>query len=143
MNKWLTLFIAFSLQSAAVKAETFISQDDYETTLTFLLSSVEDHGLVISNRNFVNSMLKRTSEDVGADTQIYENADIVGFCSATLSYEAMKADITSIQHCPYNIYIYQAKGEDDVILGYRDLPDTPELNAVEELLKSIILSTIE
>ena len=88
-------------------------------------------------------MLDRTAYEVEADTRMYENADVLSFCSAELSYLSMKADIEAIQYCPYNIYLYKAVGSEDVVLGFRDFPEVPELQAVEKLLREIIINTIE
>lgn len=125
-------------------ADRYTTEDmSYDDVIFYLQESLTDHGLVLSNRNHVSSMLLRTSEAVGADTKIYEHADVLGFCSSELSYAAMNADIENIQFCPYNIYLYQAVGSDEVVVGFRDFPDTPELNAVEDLLRSIINTAIE
>ena len=85
----------------------------------FLHSGIlTDHGLVLSNRNHISKMLRRTSQAVEADTKIYEHADVLGFCAAHLSYASMKADLDAIPFCPYNIYLYQAVGSDEVVMGF-------------------------
>ena len=136
-----SLIILFGFQ-APVAAESYTSTEDYSDVLFYIEEEITNFGLVISSRNHISSMLTRTSEAVGADKKIYENADILSFCSAQLSYDAMAADPMNIQFCPYNIYLFKLVGSDEVVVGFRQLPNTPELDAVEELLRSIIQAAL-
>lgn len=132
------------LVSTGVYADKYSTSDmSYSDALFYIQESLTDHGLVLSNHNHVGDMLLRTSIAVEADTKIYEHADVLGFCSSELSYVSMKADLDAIQFCPYNIYLYQEVGSNEVIIGFRELGDTPELKEIEELLGSIIISAIE
>ena len=135
---------ALTLVSTSAFADRYTTSDmSYDDVLFYITEEIVDNGLVVSNRNHVSSMLDRTASAVEADTKIYEHADVLGFCAAHLSYAAMKADIESIQFCPYNIYLYQSVGSDEIVIGFRDFPNTPELNAVEDLLRKIITTAIE
>lgn len=70
-------------------------------------NAIINAGLVIENRSHVGDMLARTKEDVGGSKDIYTNAEIFTFCSATVSRQMMEADPANIQFCPYSIFLYE------------------------------------
>ena len=52
-------------------------------------------------------MLERTGKDIGAAKQIYtQRAELVEFCSATLSRQVMEADARLLAFCPFGVGIY-------------------------------------
>ncbi len=82
-------------------------------------------------------MLNRTAADVGATTQVYEQADVYLFCSAVLSRKMMEADPQNIAHCPYSVFLYALTGENGVVhVGYRHQPDGP-MQEVQALLDAV------
>jgi uncharacterized protein (DUF302 family) len=130
-------FIGLSTMSAADSISYTVDDQSYDDVMFGLENAIVDRGLVISNHNHVGEMLARTAADLGADSNIFTHADILGFCSAELSRAAMAADPMNIQFCPYNIFMYQEAEDGAVTIGFNDLPDTPEMQAVEDLLNSI------
>jgi uncharacterized protein (DUF302 family) len=114
-----------------------VTDQSYDDVMFGLENAIVDRGLVISNHNHVGDMLARTGADLGSDLVIFTHADILGFCSAELSRAAMAADPMNIQYCPYNIFMFQEVEDGPVTIGFGDLPKTPEIQAVEDLLKSI------
>lgn len=74
-------------------------------------NAIINAGLVIENRSHVGDMLARTKGDVGGSRDIYANAEIFTFCSATVSRQMMEADPMNIQFCPYSIFLYETPDE--------------------------------
>ena len=65
---------------------------------------------------------------------LFDEADVFLFCSATVSRSVMEADLMNIAHCPYGIFVTH-KG-DEVMIGYRNMPDGP-MQEVQALLDDI------
>jgi uncharacterized protein (DUF302 family) len=89
-------------------------------------------------------MLERTGQDLGAVQQIYSRAEVMEFCSATLSRKVMETDPRLLAFCPFGIGIYTLPGEaDQVHVVYRRLrletpgPAADALQRVEQLLHDI------
>lgn len=103
-------------------------------------SAILDKGLVIDYVSHVGEMLNRTGADVGSDKQIFKEADIFVFCSASLSREMMEADPMNIAFCPYGIFV--AENDDGVMVGYRTYPEG-EMQKVQTLLAEIVSEAVE
>lgn len=87
-----------------------------------LVFAIENRGLVVSYTAHVGAMLERTSGDIGASRPIYTNAEVIEFCSATLSRATMEADPHNIAHCPYSIAVYVlARERERVYVAHRKL----------------------
>lgn len=123
-------------QEPAQGIVSFDSTDSFDDVMFNLENAVIEQGLAIENKNHIGDMLERTRADVGSDVVIYDHAEVISFCSATLSRMAMEADPMNIAYCPYTIFAYQTKGSDTVTVGYRSLPDGP-MQEVQALLKTI------
>ena len=76
-----------------------------------LVLAIENRGLVVNHESRVGEMLERTGKDLGAAQQIYGRAEVLEFCSAALSRQAMEADPRLLAFCPYGIGIYQLPAE--------------------------------
>ncbi|MYZ50030.1 DUF302 domain-containing protein [Propylenella binzhouense] len=84
--------------------------------------AIVDRGFVIDYQGHVGEMLNRTASDVGATTTVYAHADLLQFCSATLSRAAMEADPANIAFCPYVVFVYElADGKGRQHVGFRHL----------------------
>ena len=129
---------AMALAGAAQAQDviTFDFDGSFEDATFAIESAILDRGLVIDLVSHVGDMLNRTGEDMGADTMIFEHADIFLFCSAAISRRVMEADPMNIVHCPYSIFVAERDGE--VMIGHRAYPDGP-MQEVEAMLDSIIL----
>lgn len=118
-----------------------VTDQSYDDVQFGLENAIIDAGLVISNHNHVGSMLDRTAQEVGDDTQIYIYADVYGFCSAELSRAAMAEDALNIRFCPYNIFMYQQTEDSPVVIGFDDMPEGA-MHEVEKLLDTITRNAV-
>ena len=110
----------------------------YEDVQFDLRIAIESRGLVIDSVSHVGAMLNRTAADVGAETQVYDHAEVMQFCSAIVSRSVIEADPLNLAYCPYGVFIYQlAGGEGAVTIGYRRFPEG-EMQEVEALLEEIV-----
>lgn len=102
-------------------------------------------GLVESAASHVGEMLERTGRDLGT-TSVYAEAEVVEFCSASLTQAMTAADPHAIVHCPYRIAIYTLTGEPGVVYLAYPRPTvggaTPELEAVEALLREVVEASL-
>lgn len=104
-----------------------------------LVAAIEQRGLVINFTAHVGDMLRRTGHDLGKTTRIYEQADVIEFCSATASRAMMEADPHNLVYCPYTIAVYTLPGKPGVVyLAYRKYPQTAALKPVDKLISGII-----
>ncbi|WP_323763895.1 DUF302 domain-containing protein [Marinovum sp.] len=107
---------------------------NHADALFSLENAIINQGLVVDYHSQVGEMLARTREDVGG-AQIFEAADVLLFCSATVSRQVMEADPLNVAYCPYGIFVTEREGQ--VEIGYRSYPEGP-MDAVEELLGAIV-----
>jgi len=121
----------------AGEAITYSSEDDFEDTAFSVESAILDAGLVIDFTSHTGDMLERTRETIGSDIVLFEHADIFNFCSASLSRKVMEADIMNVVHCPYRIFVMQKGGSDQVIVGFKSMPEG-EMKEVQALLDGIV-----
>lgn len=113
-------------------------QGSFETVIADVEDAIVNKGYVIDNKSFIGDMLKRTGADVGAKKELFVDAQILQFCSATLSRQAMEVDIDNVAYCPYGVFAYEAKSNPGtVVVGYRRLPAGDGRDAVNEVLDQI------
>ena len=112
--------------------------------------AIIDRGMVVNNVSRVGEMLERTGKDLGETRHIFLKAEILEFCSATMSRRMMESDPDNIVFCPYAISVYvvpEKPGE--VRVAYRKLQiagsPAPQkaLKAVEELLSTIVREVLK
>ena len=112
--------------------------------------AIENRGLVINYTAHVGDMLDRTGKDLGRGRRVYDQAEVLEFCSAGLSRDTMEADPRNIAFCPYAIAIYVLPGEaGKVYVSYRK-PSTlgsaqsvKALQAVAKLLDEIVREALQ
>lgn len=115
---------------------------EFEDVALDVEDAITNRGLVIDSVSHVGSMLARTGADLGAETELFADARIYSFCSATLSRETMEADLRNLQYCPYNVYVYQSAEEGaPVIVGYREA-SAPAMRNVNGLLQQIVAAAV-
>lgn len=86
--------------------------------------AIINRGFVIDYEARIGEMLNRTAGDVGAAKTVFDKADALQFCSATLSRKAMEADPANIAYCPYVIFVYDLAGDDaKTYVGFRHLDE--------------------
>lgn len=109
--------------------------------------AIINQGFVIDYEARIGDMLNRTAGDVGAAKTVFDKADALQFCSATLSRKAMEADPANIAYCPYVIFVYDLAGDDaKTYVGFRHLDEasakSPESKAalaeINKLLDTIV-----
>ena len=126
----------------------FSTEGDFESVRTFLDEAIVGRGLVVNSVSHVGDMLARTGKDLGATKQIYKHAEVVEFCSASLSREMMEADPANIVFCPYSIAIYErADQPGKIYLAHRRLKGLGQgkevMQKIDTLLDEIIRAAIE
>jgi uncharacterized protein (DUF302 family) len=117
----------------------------YEDVKERVIFAIENRGIVLNYTAHVGNMLERTGKDLGRQQRIFNQAEVIEFCSAALSRETMEADPHNIVSCPYTIAIYTLPQEPGkVYLSYREptaagvRPSAKALAAVEKLLEDIV-----
>ena len=99
--------------------------------------SIENRGLVVNYVSHIADLLQRTGNGIGASKTIFEQAEIIEFCSASLSRRMMEADPHNIVLCPFAITIYSLPGEPGTVwIAYRR-PQGNAAKLVGELLDGI------
>jgi hypothetical protein len=110
-----------------------------------VVNAVTKRGFVIDYTAHIGAMLDRTAKDVGATRKVYDRAEAIQFCSATLSRKTMEADPANIVFCPYVISIYTLPADPGTVhIAYRrpQVAGPPAsraaLKAVDDLLAAIV-----
>lgn len=134
------LGLLFALSAAADDGARVVAvKGKYADVKDDLVAAIEQRGLVVSFVAHVGDMLERTGRDLGKTKRIYEQADVIEFCSATASRAMMEADPQNLVYCPYTIAVYTLPGEPGVVyLAHRKYPQTAALKPVDKLLAGII-----
>lgn len=129
---------------------TFSTVGEFDDVKENLVFAITNRGLVVNNVSHVGEMLERTGKDLGATKQIFVHADVLEFCSATVSRQTMEADFRNIVFCPYTISIYALPAEPGkVYVSYRRPlragPDgSPQvLGPVDKLLHGIVQEALQ
>lgn len=132
--------LAGALAAGGARAEgvtTYVVEGAFEDVAFAVENAIIGRGLVVDHTSHVGEMLNRTAEDVGAETNVYVQADVYLFCSAVLSRRMMDADPDNIAHCPYSIFLYELMERPGAVhVGYRQMP-SGEMQEVEALLDQI------
>jgi len=133
---------AWSQQGAVVEYTTKGSFDEIKQLVVI---AIENQGLVVDHQSDVGRMLNRTAKDVGAARRVYEQAEVLQFCSATYSRDMVEADPRLLGYCPYGIAVYTLPGESGIVhVVYRRIHGegvseaaAAALKRVDELLNEI------
>lgn len=147
-------FMASGLLAAAIVRAGEIAlhskKGSFEEVKAAVLFAVENRGLVINTVSHVGEMLERTGRDLGSAKRIFDKAEVLEFCSASLSRRAMEADPHTIALCPYTIAVYALPDQPGVVyVSYRRpvapaaSPGARALGDVERLLSEIVREALE
>jgi uncharacterized protein (DUF302 family) len=132
-------------KQAASFAHVFSLKSSFEDAKQDLLASIADKGLVISYTSHARAMFERTKNVTGETTPIYDNAEILLFCKADLSYKLVKSNPHKITLCPYQISIYVLHADPQTV--YLSFPKHAYHDATTQsivaLLSSIINDVVE
>lgn len=133
----LTACAAFSTASAEEWQYRKQLSGDFSEVRDALTMAIENRGLVVNYVSHIADMLHRTGNDIGASKSIFEQAEIIEFCSASLSRRMMEADPHNIVLCPFAISVYSLPGEPGKVwITYRQ-PQGSAAKLVGELLGGI------
>lgn len=120
-------------------------EGSYEDVLFDLSEALTNKGLVVDHRARVANMLNRTAKDVGATKTVYKNGEVLEFCSAKLSRDAMEADPLNMAFCPYSMFVFETTAKPGfVTVGFKTLigADSPAskkaLAAVNKLMNDMV-----
>lgn len=131
--------------AAADEIASFDARGTFDDVKDDLVAAIEGRGLVINATSHVGDMLDRTGPDLGATRKVYLRAEVLEFCSASLSRKMMEADPQQIVFCPYTIAIYtlpDAAGR--VSIAFRRHPAArPALAEVDALLDAIVREALK
>jgi len=129
--------------------KTYVTSGSFADVREDLELAITGRGIVINNVAHIGNMLSRTAADVGAAVKVYQQAEALEFCSATLSRKMMEADRHNIVFCPYVIAVYTLPDDPQhVFVSYRRPPiigseaSQQALREVEALLDSLISESL-
>jgi uncharacterized protein (DUF302 family) len=138
--KQLALGLLLALEGVVALADPVVEytvRGSFDDVKQMLVLAVENHGLVVNHESKVGEMLERTGKDMGASRQIYLRAEVLEFCSATLSRQAMEADARLLAYCPYGIGIYVVPAHADVVHVVYRRPRADGIEAADEALRRV------
>ncbi|MDX5357793.1 MAG: DUF302 domain-containing protein [Rhodobacterales bacterium] len=140
------LAAAIVLAAASPASAEFITRtvDGSFDDIAFAVeSAIIGKGLVVDAVSHVGEMLERTKADVGATRTVFTQADVLSFCSASLSRKVMEADPANIQFCPYGISVFALPDQPGkVTVGYRSYPEGA-MQEVQALLADIVSDALD
>lgn len=117
---------------------TYTTEAPFAEVIADLEDAVVNRGFVVDYHGHIGDMLARTAGDIAGSKPLYQEAEILQFCSATLSRKVMQADIANIAYCPYVLFAYEpAENPGKVTVGFRRLPDGGGRDEVNALLEDI------
>jgi uncharacterized protein (DUF302 family) len=142
MMRLLAVLLGLSIALSAAAddgAKVVTAKGKFADVRDDLVVAIEQRGFVVNFVAHVGDMLERTGRDLGKTKKIYENAEVIEFCSATASRAMMEADPQNLVFCPYTIAIYTLPGKPGVVyLAHRQYPQTAAMKPVEKLISGII-----
>ena len=114
------------------------AKGSFEEVKQLLVIAIEGQGLVVDHVSQRRRHARRTGQDLGATTRIYERAEVLQFCSANYSRQLMGADPRLLAFCPFGVGIYTLPGETDTVhLVYRRMQAEGVSPAAPTALKKI------
>ncbi len=123
------------------------SEEPFEDVIENIKMAIEERGMLVSGTLHVSDMLNRTGPDLGYK-QIFEKAESVEFCSASISHQMTQVAPENMTICPFTISVYiKADQPDQLYVAYRRQTlagDAAKVTAsIYELLDGIIKDSIE
>lgn len=120
----LALFATFSVRADEPvdlgHMVVYSGEVSFEEAKSGLKFAVGNLGMVISDELHLSEMLDRTGADIGAAKRVFEHAETIAWCSASLSRKMVEAQPTSLVFCPFAISLYTLEGQPDkVYAAYR------------------------
>ena len=122
-----------------------VESKSYDLVKESLLDAIAEAGLIAQAESHVATMLKNTAESFGKSNLIYEQAEIIPFCSSTIAWKLFEEDAEQIAMCPLTIALYTLTGNPHTVhVVWRQYNgDSPAHQAANALLQSLVSKTIE
>ncbi len=142
---WLLLVLSLpALADEAAIVRQSISPSDFARAREALQDAIENQGLIAGPSSRFGEMLARTGPTLGHPVAVYEQAEILSFCSATVSWGMVEESPDNIALCPLTIAIYTLPGDAETVhLSYRAPGSaTPGLRRATALLREIAAATV-
>lgn len=140
MHRLVLLFALAFVSHFALADDWMVRQKsaaNFADTREAIVLAIENRGLVINFTSHIAEMLDRTGADIGSGRKVFDQAEIIEFCSAGLSRKMMEADPHNIVLCPFAISVYTLPGDQSgTWVAYRR-PQGKAAAMVEGLLKEI------
>jgi uncharacterized protein (DUF302 family) len=123
------------------------STESFEDVIDNIKMAIEERGMLVSGTLHVSEMLNRTGPDLGYK-KVFEKAESVEFCSASISHQMTQVAAENMAICPFTISVYlKADEPDQLYVAYRRQQlagDSAKVTEViHELLDGIIQDSIE
>ena len=107
-------------------------------------SAILGKGVNIAHVLPASQMLHRTGPAYGYSDDVYANAEIYEFCSASLSHKLARLDPDNIVMCPFAIGVYTLPAEPgSVRVTYKIPRGKPGTEKLEEEIAAFLASIIE
>ncbi|MDP2240007.1 MAG: DUF302 domain-containing protein [Burkholderiales bacterium] len=142
--------LPFRIEAAAPVVVVQSAKGKFDEVRDRVVMAIENRGMVLNYTARVGNMLERTGKDLGRTRQIYNQADVLEFCSARLSRDTMEADAHNIVYCPYSIAVYTLPKEPGTVyVSHRRLAtggadrSAKALGAVDKLLDDIVREALK
>ncbi|RDW12909.1 DUF302 domain-containing protein [Paracoccus thiocyanatus] len=130
-------------QEAPETSYTKTVEAEFDDVAFAVEQAITGEGLVIDLTSHVGDMLARTKQDVGGAKDLFAHASVFSFCSASISRQAMEADLANLQFCPYGIFVYETvEAPGQIVVGHRINPGS-SMAGVNEMLTRIVDSALE
>jgi len=147
---WLLLLPAFAalaeqgLPGEAQIVRHIIAPSDFARAREALQDAIENQGLIVGPGSRFGEMLARTGPALGRSLALYDEAEILSFCSATVSWGLVEESPDNIALCPLTVAVYTLPGEAGTVhLSYRDPGSaSPGLLRAASLLREIAAATV-
>lgn len=134
----LALVLGLATPAFAQDISTQLVDDTIDNVTFSLESAIVDMGLTIDFTSHTGDMLGRTRVDVGSDVELFVEATLFNFCSATVSRQVIEADINNIGYCPYAVFVYATPDNpDQTVIGHEVYPGAT-MQPANDLLDAII-----
>ena len=154
MNNWFLLvfcIIVLSTQTVGADESPIVVtqvEGEYEDVLDSVKTAIKGRGINIAHTLPAAEMLNRTGKDFGVASNVYLNAEIVEFCSASISHKLAQKNSANIVLCPFSISVYVTKDDPGLVnLAYRRTiagkESAQEAGEVVQLIEGIITEASE
>lgn len=122
-----------------------ITPGRYADAREALVDAIETEGLVPAPPSRFGDMLARTGPALEQTTPVYQDAEVLHFCSARIAWTFARENPLNVAQCPLSMAIYTLPAEADTVhLAWREAHgDSPASRAANALLERIARQTVD